>query len=322
METAAGRGDNVTLPGTAGTGGGVREWGRRALEAAVSLLSPAPFACLVCGRHYRFTSGAAAAAGPAISHRLCPDCRDSIPWIGRIVCPVCGRPETCGDCARREAPAFICSRSAVTYDETIRSWIAQYKYRGHEALGAVFGDMINIAYTGLRRELERRDPAFRFDAAVPVPLSMERLRERGFNQAEQLASAVAGRHGPPLARLLIRTRDSGKQSEKSRMERIRGTRNLFAADEAEIAALIARVQAAASARSGGSAFSRSPGDRSQFAADCSTGARPVILRLLLVDDIYTTGSTVNACAAVLKTAVAHRYPGIRPEIYVVTLARS
>jgi ComF family protein len=83
-------------------------------------------------------------------------------------------------------------------------------------------------WAGLAGEMGRRMAATRFSAAieneikgtVPVPLSETRLRERGFNQAEQLARAVSAERGwPLLTGVLIRSRDTRRQARLAPRER-------------------------------------------------------------------------------------------------------
>ncbi|MCQ6563553.1 ComF family protein [Paenibacillus mendelii] len=280
----------------------MRQFIPSAIRTSISMLSPLPSACLTCNRTYSENHRPVRSGLHDSSEfrSLCPDCRIAIPWITRIVCQVCGRPGPCGDCARRTDSAFVCNRSAVSYDEVIRGWLALYKYRGHEGLGLLLGEMMQAAYCSMHRDLKQRLSAFHFDAVIPVPLSEARLVERGFNQAEQLASAVAVRNQLPLVQALRRTRHSDKQSYKTRGARLRDTRNLFAAEEAGFATLVRLVDG----RTNESSLSNP------------------VLRLLLVDDIYTTGSTVDACSRAILDSMQRSFPEIHTEVYVLTLARS
>ena len=104
------------------------------------------------------------------------------------------------------------------------------------------------------------------DRIFPIPLHPVRLRERTFNQAELLAEALSEQTGVPCEnRLLIRTRPTRPQADLDRRERNDNLRGAF---------------------------------------DLRHGARLKGLRLLLVDDVYTTGATARACAQLLKTAGA------------------
>lgn len=113
------------------------------------------------------------------------------------------------------------------------------------------------------------------DAVVPVPLHRQRERERGFNQSEILASVVArSSRLPVLRKALTRIRATLPQTGKSR-ERARNVRGAFAVGNPEM--VKERI-------------------------------------LLLVDDVLTTGATVNECAKVLMKAGARG-------VLVYTLAR-
>ena len=103
------------------------------------------------------------------------------------------------------------------------------------------------------------------DALVPVPLHSARFREREFNQADVLAELLAQRTGTPLLRALERIRYTTTQTRLDRHERMENLRNAF------------RVR-------------HSPAVQNRH--------------LVLVDDIFTTGSTVDECARVLRAAGA------------------
>ena len=109
-----------------------------------------------------------------------------------------------------------------------------------------------------------------------MPLHATRLRERGFNQAELIARPLAKRLGLPLrSYLLVRTRPRPEKLKLTRQERWRTVRGAYAM-------------------------------RSEAKIDK--------LRVLLVDDVFTTGATLDACARALRKAGAGR-------IVAVTVAR-
>lgn len=114
-----------------------------------------------------------------------------------------------------------------------------------------------------------------FDAIVPVPLHWTRWLRRGFNQAELLACEVASRSGLPVERLARRVRSTGMQAQLSRAGRRRNVARAFTVPKP------GRVQGR---------------------------------RLLLIDDVFTTGATLNACATALKRAGA-------AHVSALTLAR-
>ncbi len=114
-----------------------------------------------------------------------------------------------------------------------------------------------------------------FDAFVPVPLHGARFRERDFNQAEVLAKLLAKRTGQPVLKALKRIRYTTTQTRLDREQRMENLRNAF------------RVRHAAAVQS---------------------------RHLILVDDVLTTGSTVEECARVLRQAGA-------ASVRVITVAR-
>ncbi len=113
----------------------------------------------------------------------------------------------------------------------------------------------------------------KYDGVVPVPLHRARLARRGFNQAELMARAVAGRIGAPISvklRAVRRTRDQVELSAGERRENVAGA----------------------------------------FEARGSLAGR-----ILLVDDVFTTGATLSECAGVLRRAGAG-------EVHALTLCRT
>ncbi|MGH9660310.1 MAG: ComF family protein [Bryobacteraceae bacterium] len=104
-----------------------------------------------------------------------------------------------------------------------------------------------------------------FDVVTPMPLHWRRRLERGFNQAEVLARHVARRRRLPLARAVRRVRDTGSQTGLTPAQRRRNVAGAF------------RVRRAEAVRGN---------------------------RVLLIDDVMTTGATASACAAELKRAGA------------------
>lgn len=114
-----------------------------------------------------------------------------------------------------------------------------------------------------------------FDAFVPVPLHSARFRERDFNQAEVIAELLAKRAHKPLLKALRRIRYTSTQTRLDREQRMENLRNAF------------RVRHASAVQG---------------------------RHLILVDDVFTTGSTVEECARVLRQAGA-------ASVRVVTVAR-
>jgi ComF family protein len=122
----------------------------------------------------------------------------------------------------------------------------------------------------------RGSPYGNADLIVPVPLHWKKERKRGYNQSEIIASGVSGVTGIPLqSGVLVRNRQTDTQTLKSRFERWENMEKVFGLQK-DAASLDGKV-------------------------------------LLLIDDVVTTGSTLEACAEELLTI-----PGVR--VYVATVA--
>lgn len=283
------------------------------LKKSQMLLAPSLPQCLICGQRGRPSDDL-----PGV----CSSCQAGIPWIHSPRCLTCGRHVGCPDCSRSRGPVPIqCNRSAVAYTSGMRDLLGQYKYRGNERLAPILGLMLDRVYSVLEKERNEalisgpagmgaqgksfsaikssaRPRLWQADLLVPVPVSAVRLAERGFNQAERLAGVLSVRRGIPQIPLLIRTQHTGKQSFKSRSERLADMKHVFAGNtEPEIlSGLVEHLKS--------------------IAARLQT--RP--LQIIIVDDIYTTGSTIRACAEAL-----HRLSGsmgCTAEVYSLTWARS
>lgn len=122
---------------------------------------------------------------------------------------------------------------------------------------------------------DRHYPGMAFDVIMPVPLHPARFRWRGFNQADELARALSENTGFPVARALRRLRNTAVQAAMGRRERWVNVRGAFGLAD-------------------------------------SMACRDT--RILLVDDVFTTGSTVNECARLLKRAGAL-------SVHVIAVAR-
>ncbi|MEK4849503.1 ComF family protein [Paenibacillus sp. FSL H7-0756] len=286
------------------------------MKQARSLIAPSQPECLFCGRR-----GRPSPEWPGI----CVHCQSSIPWIRVPRCQTCGRHVGCPDCSRSHGHLPIrCNRSAVAYTSEMREILGQYKYRGNERLAPLLGLMLDRAYALLQQEqsgqaqdgaqasnffseprtllqskLRNCSNLWQADILVPVPVSAVRLSERGFNQAERLADAVSRRRGVPQLPLLVRTHHTAKQSFKSRRERLADMKHAFAGNTDPVVLQSLKEHL----------HSRATHQREQHT-----------LRIIIVDDIYTTGSTIRACAGALQQLC--RSLDCTAEIYSLTWARS
>ncbi len=146
-------------------------------------------------------------------------------------------------------------RAPWQYRGPIRGAIYRFKFHGEHSLAPVFAKQMCAAAR----------PLLPADAVVPVPISAERLLERGYDQSLLLAEALSRELGIPCRELLLKTRHNATQHELPRKEREANVRGVYRADPA------------------------------------AQG-----LRVLLVDDIVTTGATVRSAAGALLLAGAVR----------------
>lgn len=181
-------------------------------------------------------------------------------------------PYDCARC-RRRPPAYRRARAYALYraeaaNDPLRIGLHRFKYGRDVGLAGVLGDLLSAA-----APLRAGD----YDAVVPVPLHLDRLRWRGFNQSLLLARRLAPRAAAPItSRLLCRVRPTAPQvalDEKARTANVAGA---FAVTD---------------------------------------GAQVRRRRLLLVDDVLTTGATAEACSRALLRAGA-------ASVDVVVLARA
>lgn len=211
----------------------LRRWGS---SLGVALL---PGSCLLC-------------AADSAGELLCAACRADLPQLPAACCPVCALPdalgEVCGSCLKAP-PHFSRTDAAWRYAFPVDRLVQALKY-GHRLAVA--------DYCG--RSLAARVPAAAYDLILPMPLHPERLRERGFNQAGEIARCLARRLALPVEHAALqRRRPTARQAALPLAERRRNVRGAF-----------------------------------ECLADFSGR------RLLLVDDVMTSGASADECARMLR----------------------
>jgi ComF family protein len=209
---------------------------------------------------------AVCAAAVEPGENLCPVCAERTPRISPPFCAKCSQPFA-GDITG----TFTCANCE---GRRLHFAAAISVYRSRGAVRKVIHDFKYGRQLHLRHLVGRwlcetlADPRLagrRFDLIVPVPLHPARKRERGFNQAELLALELHRASALPISNVLQRTRYTTTQTQFDRSERMENLRGAF------------RLR---------------------------RGCNVQDLRMLLVDDVLTTGSTLSECASVLKKAGA------------------
>lgn len=150
-----------------------------------------------------------------------------------------------------------------------------FKYRGDQRVADLLAGLLLLAYY-------RHYSGMSFQLVCCVPLHRHRLQQRGFNQSELLVRRFAHHTKLPVVPLLVRTKDTAKQSKQhSRRARLSGMEDAFCLQHDVLHALPPLLRSA----------SRS----------CKTAsAVPILTRILLIDDIFTTGATVRSCARTIR----------------------
>lgn len=220
------------------------------LYALRALINPH---CEICGELH-----------PFIHHqlRICQGCRDDLSWICSC-CQCCGMPlnvdaKRCGACLKQK-PNYHHTAIPWRYEFPVAALIRAYKHQGQSSYGRLLSDLLAEflkQHYANQHGADCRWP----QALLPVPLHRNRERQRGFNQAAEIAGHLAQQLNLPLLdELIIRQRDTASQQGLNRKQRKQNLKHAFHAIQA-------------------------------------TGFR----RIAIVDDVVTTGATADAVAERLQ----------------------
>jgi competence protein ComFC len=206
---------------------------------------------------------------------ICEDCLEAFAALPARVCGKCGSPSVPETMAEATGDGLVCGeciRRTFAF-ETARSYA---EYRGGMARAIVllkFERIEPLARYFAERVVEVAErEALSGNIVVPVPLHRERQRERGYNQADLISRQVAKRMGlPHKPMLLMRTKARPDKHILSHAERWRAVRGAFAT---------------------------------------RPGSQVDNKRVLLLDDVVTTGATLDACAKALLKAGAKSVVGL------------
>ncbi|HHY90971.1 MAG TPA: ComF family protein [Clostridiales bacterium] len=210
---------------------------------------------------------------PSEEFSICPDCRSKIFFIEGKACLQCGKPI---------AESGILN-TCPDCSEKKRFFTRGFSCVEYE--GEIKEIIHRFKYGGQRHLMHplgaimvhklKAEGLTDVDRVIPVPLHKRRERQRGFNQAELLARVIAREMGWKLdKKVLVRLQDTRSQSDLTKQERQRNVRDAFGL----------------------------------FPGVSLKGEK-----VLLVDDIYTTGSTMDSCSRTLRQAEP-------AEIYILSLA--
>ena len=195
------------------------------------------------------------------SHNICESCVATFAQPASR-CSTCALPvvpgvSQCGACVVSPPPLDTCL-AALPYAYPWSTLVADFKFHQHPGWATSFASLMRAA-PWVEPALEAAD------LVLPMPLSKERLRERGYNQAHVLACALDATkvvHG-----VLLRVRDTPAQRTLPRNERLRAVQYAFAVDPLQINHLQHK-------------------------------------RVVLLDDVMTTGASLHAAAKVVRQAGA------------------
>lgn len=247
---------------------------------------------------------------------LCEGCASSLPFIDlALACPRCGAPfgrTLCTECPMpgsesallhpEEAFPFTQARAALSFEDGARRIISTYKDGDELRLDAVIASLLCAAIRGrtmgadiprppaaISSEAERsreispslplQDWTQWADALVYVPASPEALLRRGFDHMERVAEIVSRRTGMALVHALASCKGARDQRELGRGERLANRSGSFS-----------------------------------LAAGVISDAGKLPRRIVLIDDVFTTGATLSAAAHALLDGSAH-------EVRAVTCCR-
>ena len=207
-----------------------------------------------------------------LGFRFCENCFSEISFIQSPICKKCGQPilttqhDFCKSCSDH-MPSFSQLRSVTIYDGAIRNAILKMKFHRDFGISEFLGQLLVDLYIKLN---------WNIDLIIPVPLSSERQKTRGFNQSYRLALPISLYTKIPIdTKALYRTINTQTQSDLPKNERFKNVKNAFESN----ANLIQNKN------------------------------------ILIIDDVATTSSTINACSiALLKNGAK--------SVFGITVARA
>ena len=218
-----------------------------------------PPACPICGKPLGMAEG--------IRLDACIACKKKLSYIHSPRCLKCGKPisaeekEYCFDCMKIQH-VYLQGVSVWTYTDEIKSSIYRFKYKNKREYSKFYGNEI---YTNCGQIIKN----WNADILIPVPLHKSKLKIRGYNQSDMIATSLSTFVKIPVDnQLLSRKKKTVPQKELNDKERVKNLENAFKINHSVVK----------------------------------------YRKVILIDDIYTTGTTIDACAAILlKEGVENVY---------------
>ncbi len=211
---------------------------------------------------------------------LCGDCREAIQFLTEALCHTCGAPADISyDFPREDFQCGLCRKKPFVFDRarSLGRYDTVLKELIHFFKYRPQRGVVSEISSLLDRYFPYRGDELKGFWVLPVPLYKNKLQERQFDQAHLIADLIAKRFDLPMGReWLIKNRDTGPQAKKNKTERVKNVKGAFSVMDKNI--LVGKD-------------------------------------LILVDDVFTTGATVNEASKMLKRSNCGR-------VFVFTLARA
>lgn len=202
------------------------------------------------------------------THTVCKACLNDLPWHPKTACPQCGLASSgaglnrtvCGSCIN-SPPDFDATHAVFFYQFPIDAMMQRYKYGNSLNIGHTFGQFISS-------KIFLEDHNKNIDIIIPMPMHPQRLKERGFNQALEIAKVLAKNCKEKLDfKSAERIKLTPPQASLPLKERVKNIKGAFKVNAERL---------------------------NQFQGK----------RVAIVDDVMTTGASLNELAKTLKKAGA------------------
>lgn len=200
-------------------------------------------------------------------NKICPTCRKKLTYVEEPCCKRCGKPIA----EEMQEYCFDCYRKQFHYDFGIALLVYDQTMKASITAFKFHGkkEYADFYVEEMAERLGEKILERKPDVFVPVPIHKKKRQVRGFNQAELLAAGLSKMLGIPMdSKLLLRTKNTIPQKQLNDKERLKNLECAF------------------------------------MVSAPNYGEKKTYRHIMLVDDIYTTGSTIEACSRVLLTSQA------------------